>query len=235
MKHIDAANYRDLSRKAANILSAQVLLKPDCVLGLATGSTPVGAYRQLIEWYRKGDVSFAHTKSVNLDEYRGLPAQHKESYRHFMRESFFDDIDIDARNTHVPDGMAPDAAAECRRYDELIDSLGGIDLQLLGIGLNGHIGFNEPAEHFIMQTHCITLSESTRNANARFFDGDMDQVPKEAITMGMRHIMQARRILLIAGAEKRDILEQALYGPVTPQVPASLLQLHENLTVITCI
>jgi glucosamine-6-phosphate deaminase len=195
----------------------------------------VGAYRQLIEWYRKGDVSFAHTKSVTLDEYRGLPAQHKESYRHFMRENFFDDIDIDARNTHVPDGMAPDAAAECRRYDELIDSLGGIDLQLLGIGLNGHIGFNEPAEHFIMQTHCITLSESTRNANARFFDGDMDQVPKEAITMGMRHIMQARRILLIAGAEKRDILEQALYGPVTPQVPASLLQLHENLTVITCI
>lgn len=233
MKLIHAKDYRDMSRKAANILSAQVILKENSVLGLATGSTPIGTYQQLIEWYKKGDVSFAHAVTVNLDEYCAIPASHEQSYLSYMNANFFDHIDLRRENAHLPNGMAKSYEAECEAYDALIASLGGIDLQLLGIGPNGHIGFNEPDEQFIMGTHRARLSDATRLANARFFGGSAENVPEFAITMGIRHIMQAKRILLVAnGAQKLDVIDRALNGPVTPRLPASILQLHPDLTVI---
>ena len=232
MRIVKTESYERMSRQAANLISAQVIVKPDCVLGLATGSSPIGTYRQLVEWYRKGDVDFSQVKTVNLDEYVGLAADHPQSYRYFMEENFFRSVNLLPENTFLPDGMAVDLAEECRRYDALIDSLGGIDLQLLGIGHNGHIGFNEPDDHFTGQTFCVELKESTVRANTRFFDSE-DQVPRHAVTMGMKSIMQAKKIVLIAsGEDKKEILHQALFGPITPQVPASLLQLHPDLTVV---
>ncbi len=234
MRLIEAKNYADLSRKAANVISAQVILKPHAVLGLATGSTPIGAYRQLIEWYEKGDVDFSMTKSINLDEYVGLTGDNAQSYRHFMNENFFDHINIDKANTHVPNGVAEDLEAECKRYDALISSMGGIDLQVLGIGHNGHIGFNEPGDAFEKTTHLVNLGESTIQANSRFF-ASIAEVPKQAITMGIKSIMQAKKLLLVAnGPDKKEIMERALYGPVVPEVPASILQFHPNLTVVYC-
>jgi glucosamine-6-phosphate deaminase len=227
-----ARDYQDLSRKAANIISAQVIMKPDCVLGLATGSSPIGAYKQLVEWYEKGDLDFSEVRTVNLDEYKGLTGDNKESYRYFMNTNLFDHVNIDKANTNVPNGMAKNVEAECRRYDELIRSLGGIDLQLLGIGRNGHIGFNEPEEAFEKETHVVALTQSTIDANSRLFD-DPDDVPRYALTMGIKSIMQARRVLLIAsGEDKADAIHKSLFGPVTPQVPASILQMHNNLTVV---
>ncbi|HWR18795.1 MAG TPA: glucosamine-6-phosphate deaminase [Clostridia bacterium] len=233
MKLILSKDYHDMSRKAASVISAQVILKENSVLGLATGSTPIGAYKQLIEWYKKGDVSFKSAITVNLDEYCGLPVNHEQSYFHFMKAKLFDHIDLDSNNAHLPNGLAEDYQTECDAYDALIESLGGIDLQLLGIGDNGHIGFNEPDEQFIMTTHRVRLSNMTRRANARFFNDNPESVPQFAITMGMRHIMQAKKILLIAnGAKKIAVIDRALNGPVTPRLPASLLQLHPDLTVI---
>ncbi len=232
MKILYAENYQSMSRKAANILSAQIILEPDCILGLATGSTPLGTYRQLIDWYRKGDLDFSSCHTVNLDEYAGLSADDPQSYAWFMRENLFSQININPANTHLPDGTNQDADAECQRYNELIRSLGGVDLQLLGIGQNGHIGFNEPGSAFEKETHCVQLTASTIQANARFFKSPSD-VPTRAYTMGMKAIMQARKILLIAsGAAKAGILHEALFGPITPQVPASILQLHPNVTVV---
>lgn len=232
MKFITVDTYEKLSRQAANIISAQVILKPDSVLGLATGSSPLGTYKQLIEWYEKGDIDFSKVTSVNLDEYVGLDGTNDQSYRYFMNKNFFEHINIDINNTFVPNGCAVDLAEECRRYDEHIAKLGGIDLQLLGIGLDGHIGFNEPDKYFVKSTHVVELHESTIKANSRFF-ANIDEVPKRAITMGMVSIMQAKKILLIAsGKEKRDILEKAFYGPITPEIPASILQLHSDITVI---
>ena len=232
MKFITVSTYEKLSRQAANIISAQVILKPDSVLGLATGSSPLGTYKQLIEWYQKGDIDFSKVTSVNLDEYVGLDGGNDQSYRYFMNKNFFEHINIDLGNTFVPNGCAVDLAGEGRRYDEHIAELGGIDLQLLGIGLDGHIGFNEPDKYFVKSTHVVDLHESTIKANSRFFSNE-DEVPKKAITMGMVSIMQAKKILLIAsGKEKRDILEKAFYGPITPEIPASILQLHPDITVI---
>ncbi|NLJ30858.1 MAG: glucosamine-6-phosphate deaminase [Clostridiales bacterium] len=232
MKIISAPDYQSMSRKAANIISAQVILFPRSVLGLATGSTPVGVYQQLIEWYKKGDVDFSAVHSVNLDEYRGLSPEHSESYRFYMNTNFFNHINIPLQNTNVPNGLAPDVEEECRRYDHVIGDLGGIDLQLLGIGHTGHIGFNEPDEDFDKTTHCVKLKEQTIQANSRFFK-TMDEVPKYAITMGIKAIMQAKKILLVAnGASKADILYRSLFGPITPAVPASILQLHNDLTVV---
>ena len=234
MRIIEAKDYADLSRKAANVISAQVILEPHSVLGLATGSTPVGTYKQLIDWYNKGDIDFSKAKSVNLDEYIGLDGNNEQSYRYFMNKNFFEGINIKPENTYVPNGMAPDMEAECKRYDELIASLGGIDLQLLGIGHDGHIGFNEPGAAFEKTTHIVNLEETTIKANARFF-GSEDLVPRKAITMGIKSIMRSKRLLLIAnGPDKRDIMHKALYGPVTPLVPASILQIHPNLTVVYC-
>ncbi len=222
--------YEKMSRRAANIISAQVIQKPDAVLGLATGSSPLGVYKQLIEWYNKGDLDFKDVKSVNLDEYCGLSPEHDQSYRYFMNSNFFDHINIDKKNTYVPDGMCENWQTECENYDKLIRSLGGIDLQLLGIGFNGHIGFNEPSDHFELGTRRVTLTESTLKANSRFFpNGGM---PTHALTMGFKSILSAKKILLIAGPEKYDIVKRALKGPVTPEVPASILQLHDDVSVV---
>lgn len=232
MKIISALDYNGMSRKAANIISAQVILKPESVLGLATGSTPVGVYRQLVEWYRKGDLDFTRVRTVNLDEYSGLAPDHPQSYRHYMDENFFSQINITPENTYLPNGLAVDPGAECARYDRLISDLGGIDLQLLGIGHNGHIGFNEPDEAFGKMTHQVRLYPQTLEANARFF-ASPDEMPKYAYTMGIRAIMQARKILLVVnGSDKAEILRRALAGPVTPVVPGSILQLHPDVTVV---
>ena len=202
------------------------------MLGLATGSSPLGTYKQLIEWYEKGDIDFSKVTSVNLDEYVGLDGSNEQSYRYFMNKNFFEHINININNTFVPNGCAVDLAGEGKRYDEHIAELGGIDLQLLGIGLDGHIGFNEPDKYFVKSTHVVDLHESTIKANSRFF-ANIDDVPKRAITMGMVSIMQAKKILLIAsGKEKRDVLKKAFYGPITPEIPASILQLHPDITVI---
>lgn len=233
MKIIDTKDYADMSRKAANIISAQIILHTNSVIGLATGKTPIGVYEQLVDWYNKNDIDFSEVKTVNLDEYCGLGPDDKTSYRYFMNRNFFDKINIKKENTHIPNGLAKDFGEECQRYDELIKSLGGIDLQLLGIGHNGHIGFNEPGMDFEKMTHCIELSEQTRQSNSGYFPS-VDALPQRAITMGIRAIMQARKILLIAdGESKRDILRTALFGRVTPSVPASILQLHPGLTVVT--
>ena len=232
MNIIRAKDYQDMSRKAANIISAQIIMKPDCVLGLATGSTPVGTYRQLIEWYEKGDLDFSRVSTVNLDEYRGLTHIDPQSYYYFMQENLFDHVNIDKAATHVPDGTNPDAADACVKHEQIIKSLGGIDLQLLGLGNNGHIGFNEPGAAFEKETHLVDLAESTIRANARFFTS-IDEVPKQAYTMGIRTIMQAKKILVVVSGEgKADIVSRAFFGPVTPEVPASILQMHPDVTVV---
>ena len=232
MKFITTDTYENMSRQAANLISAQVIIKPDCVLGLATGSTPIGIYKQLIEWYNKGDIDFSKVTSINLDEYVGLDGSNDQSYRYFMNNNLFKHININLENTFVPNGCAGDLEAESKAYDQRIKEYGGIDLQLLGIGLDGHIGFNEPDEFFIKDTHVVDLDESTIKANSRFFESEAD-VPRKAITMGMASIIQAKKVLLVAnGANKKEILEKAFFGPITPEIPASILQLHPDLTVI---
>jgi glucosamine-6-phosphate deaminase len=232
MKIIRTRDYQHMSRQAANILSAQVILKPDAVLGLATGSSPLGIYRQLIEWYHKGDIDFSQVHTVNLDEYVGLSPEHEQSYAWFMRHNFFDGAQITPPQTNIPNGLAANEDEECRRYDGVIRSLGGIDLQLLGLGPNGHIGFNEPDRYFSKGTHCVDLTESTIKANSRLFEREED-VPRQAYTMGVQTIMYARMILVIASGEaKADAVRRMCYGPVDPECPASILQLHTNCVVI---
>lgn len=232
MKIIKAKDYEDMSRKAANIISAQVILKPDCVLGLATGSTPIGAYKQLAAWYEKGDVDFAEVSTYNLDEYRGLSHDDPQSYHYFMRENFFDHINIDLNNTHVPDGSNPDAATACSEYDKIVAAAGYPDLQLLGIGNNGHIGFNEPDTVFHKGTHVVDLTDSTIDANKRFF-ASRDEVPKQAITLGMGGIMRAKKVLLLAfGKGKAEAVRAMVNGEIDPKVPASILQLHADVTML---
>lgn len=232
MRVYRAKDYNDMSRKAANIISAQVILKPDCVLGLATGSSPIGTYKQLIEWYEKGDLDFSQVKSVNLDEYKGLTKENDQSYYYFMYNNLFKHINIDLNNTNVPDGTEPDSEKECSRYDKVIESVGGVDLQLLGLGHNGHIGFNEPEDTFPKLTHCVDLQESTIEANKRFF-ADVNDVPRQAYTMGIQTIMRARTILMVvSGEDKAQILHDALCGPITPHVPASILQLHNDVIIV---
>ena len=225
-------DYKAMSRRAANIISAQVITKPDSVLGLATGGTPVGAYQQLVEWYKKGDLSFAEIKTVNLDEYLGLSPHHEQSYRYFMQVNLFDHIDIKPENTHVLNGLAKDPQAECAAYNQLIRDLGGIDLQLLGMGHNGHIAFNEPGDDFGLETHVVTLTDRTIDANTRFFES-RDEVPRHALSMGIKNIMQARRILIVvSGEEKAETVCKAFAGTVTKDVPASVLQLHPDVTLV---
>ncbi|MEE0106328.1 MAG: glucosamine-6-phosphate deaminase [Lachnospiraceae bacterium] len=232
MRIYKAKDYEDMSRKAANIISAQVIMKPDCVLGLATGSTPIGLYKQLVEWFEKGDLDFSKVQTVNLDEYKGLNRENDQSYYYFMHDNLFDHINIPKENTHLPNGMEMDSEKECARYTKLIQSMGGVDLQLLGIGHNGHIGFNEPSESFDKEVHCVNLTQSTIEANKRFF-ASADDVPKQAYTMGIKTIMQAKKILIVANGEgKADIVRDAFFGPITPQVPASVLQLHNDVTLV---
>lgn len=232
MRIYKTKDYEDMSRKAANIISAQVIMKPDCVLGLATGSTPIGLYKQLVEWFEKGDLDFSKVQTVNLDEYKGLNRENDQSYYYFMHDNLFDHINIPEENTHLPNGMEMDSEKECARYTKLIQSMGGVDLQLLGIGHNGHIGFNEPSESFDKEVHCVNLTQSTIEANKRFF-ASADDVPKQAYTMGIKTIMQAKKILIVANGEgKADIVRDAFFGPITPQVPASVLQLHNDVTLV---
>ena len=233
MKIIRAKDYKDMSRKAANIISAQVIMKPNCVLGLATGGTPVGTYAQLVDWYNKGDIDFSEVTTVNLDEYRGLPKEHPESYWSFMHRNLFDHVNIDPAHINLPDGTNLDAEAECKRYDEVIRRVGGVDLQLLGIGHDGHIGFNEPHDAFDLGTHCVDLAQETIEANKRFFDGNEDLVPKQAYTMGIKTIMQARKVLVVAnGLAKAKAVKAVVSGPVTPECPGSILQMHPDCILV---
>ena len=232
MKIIRTKDYEEMSRKAANLISAQILLKPDCVLGLATGSTPIGIYDQLVEWYKKGDLDFSTVKTVNLDEYKGLTRDNEQSYYYFMHHHLFDRVNIDEENTHVPNGKVENGDEECLRYEALIASMGGVDLQLLGLGRNGHIGFNEPAADFPKITHCVDLTESTIEANKRFF-ASADEVPRQAYTMGIGTIMKADKILVVAnGEDKADAVAAMVQGKITPEVPASILQLHNNVILV---
>ena len=229
MRIIRTKNYDEMSRKAAAIIAAQVIHKPDCVLGLATGGTPVGTYKNLVEWYKSGDLDFSEVSTVNLDEYRGLPREHRESYWSFMHRNLFDHVNIPQDRINLPDGTNMDADAECKRYDAVIASMGGVDLQLLGIGHDGHIGFNEPGDEFVSGTNIVTLTDMTIDANTRFFEKRED-VPRQAITLGNRNIMAAKRIILLAtGKGKARAIAQAIKGNITPKMPASLLQVHPNV------
>jgi len=232
MKYYCFEEYARMSERAAMVVMAAVVEREDAVLGLATGSTPIGLYDRLSEWCAQGLVDFSKVRTVNLDEYCGLAPDDPQSYRYFMNARLFSRINIPPGNTHVPNGMAQDLDAECARYDQLIEELGGIELQLLGLGHDGHIGFNEPGDTFEKGTNVVTLTPETIRANARFFR-DESEVPRRAITMGMKAIMKARKILLIvSGGDKRDILEKAIHGDVTPEVPASILQMHPDVTVM---
>ena len=232
IRFICAKDYDGMSKKAANIIGAQIINKPNCVLGLATGSTPIGVYAHLVEGYEKGDLDFSSVKSVNLDEYRGLSHDNAQSFYYFMHEHLFSKVNIDKNHTYVPDGMIADAKEACKKYDEIIESMGGVDLQLLGMGHNGHIGFNEPGEVFVKETNCVTLAQSTIEANARFFSSK-EEVPTEAYTMGIQNIMRAKRILVVVNGEgKADIVEKAFFGDITPWCPASILQLHPDVIVV---
>lgn len=232
MRIYKAKDYEEMSQKAANIIAAQVVLKPECVLGLATGSTPIGTYSRLVEKYEKGDLDFSKVTTVNLDEYKGLPRENDQSYYYFMHENLFDKVNIDPASTNLPDGTKEDSDEECARYEALIQSLGGVDLQLLGLGHNGHIGFNEPADVFEKDTHCVDLQERTIEANKRFF-ASADDVPRQAYTMGIGTIMRAKKILVVvSGEDKAETVAKAFFGPVTPQVPASILQMHPDVTVV---
>lgn len=232
MKIIKAKDYNDMSRKAANIIAAQVIMKPDCVLGLATGSTPIGTYARLVEQYEQGDLDFSGVTTVNLDEYKGLNRENDQSYYYFMHDHLFSKVNIDLKRTFLPDGMEPDAQKACQDYDRVIAAAGGVDIQLLGLGHNGHIGFNEPGEVFKAQTHCVDLTESTIAANKRFFASE-EEVPRQAYTMGIKTIMQAKRIVVVvSGRDKAEILKAAVEGPISPAVQASVLQLHNHVTIV---
>ncbi|MGN1157552.1 MAG: glucosamine-6-phosphate deaminase [Agathobacter sp.] len=232
IRFICTKDYDDMSRKVANIIGAQIICKPDSVLGLATGSTPIGAYSRLVEGYENGDLDFSKVVSVNLDEYRGLSHDNDQSYYYFMYKHLFSKVNIDIKNTHIPDGMIADADEACKQYDEIIKNIGTIDLQLLGMGHNGHIGFNEPGDAFAKRTNCVKLAQSTIDANARFFRS-REEVPTQAYTMGVGTIMNAKKILVaVSGEDKAAIVEKAFFGDITPQVPASVLQLHPNVIVV---
>lgn len=232
MRIIETENYEKMSAVAAGIIAGQIMLKPNCVLGLATGSSPIGTYNELVKQCDAGILDFSEVRTVNLDEYCGLTPENDQSYRYFMNTNLFDRVNINKENTHLPSGIAADMEEECRRYEQQVADLGYADLQLLGIGHNGHIGFNEPDDNFPCCVHQVNLTESTINANSRLFEKKED-VPTKAITMGIGTIMKAKKILLIAGADKAEIIKKTVYGPVTPEVPASILQLHPDVTIVT--
>lgn len=231
MKIILAKDYEELSEKAAEIMLAVIRSTPSAVLGLATGTTPLGLYARLIEDHKANGTDYRHIRTVNLDEYKGLPASHEQSYAYFMRHNLFEGLGIAPEQTNIENGTAEDEAEECARYDALLDAMPR-DIQLLGLGSNGHIAFNEPQTPFGSGTHVVSLAESTIKDNARLF-ASQDEVPKKAFTMGIRHIMQAKRILILAsGANKAEAVFRMAKGPVTEDVPASVLQLHPDCTLI---
>ena len=229
---IKAADPKEVGKLAADLFEALIRTKPACVIGLATGSTPLPLYQELIAREKAGKIDFTRVRSANLDEYKGLASDHPQSYRRFMQENLFDHISIKPENTIVPDGLAEDVQAMCEAYERQIEAWGGVDLQLLGIGHDGHIGFNEPADHFPGMTHEVELTAMTRDANKRFF-ASLDEVPTAAFTMGIGTVMAAKKIVMVVtGADKHDILMKSFFGPVTPEVPASILQFHPDVTVI---
>lgn len=231
IKIIPAENTVEIGKNAADVVTEILKNKSNAVLGLATGSSPIEMYKELIRRCKSGEISFKNVKTVNLDEYVGLEPTHDQSYAYFMNENLFDHVDIDKSNTNLPSGLAKDPEAECERYDAVIESMGGVDLQVLGIGNNGHIGFNEPADSFSYGTNCVELTASTIDANSRFF-ASRDLVPTRAITMGIGQIMKAKKILLVAnGKGKAEILEKALFGEITPRVPASILRFADDVVV----
>lgn len=232
MNLIKTDSYEAMSKEAAKLIAAQMIAKPNSILGLATGSSPIGTYKELIRMNKAGEIDFSDITTVNLDEYVGLPRENDQSYYYFMNDNLFNHVNIDKARTHVPSGMAADAEEECSGYEALIQSLGGVDLQLLGLGHNGHIGFNEPDVDFSKVTHCVDLQESTIQANKRFF-ASINDVPRKAYTMGIGTIMRAKKIVMVvSGADKADIVCKAFAGPVTPSVPASILQFHQDVTII---
>ncbi len=231
IKIILSETVKDVGARAADVVTELLLAKPNAVLGLATGSSPIEMYTELAKRNQAGKISFKNVKSVNLDEYVGLSPEHDQSYAYFMSKNLFDKVDIDKNNTNLPNGLAKDPEAECKRYDAVVASMGGIDLQVLGIGLNGHIGFNEPSDTFTEGTGLVDLTPSTIDANSRFFK-DRSDVPTQAFSMGVGQIMSAKKILLIAnGKAKAEILERSLFGEVTPRVPASILQRAKDVVV----
>lgn len=232
MRIIKARDYDEVGRKAANIIFSVMTEKPDCVLGLATGSSPVGIYKELVRHYEEGDLDFSKVTTVNLDEYKGLDREDPQSYAYYMRENLFFHVNIRPEKTFLPDGREADSQKACEAYNQILRQAGQQDLQLLGIGHDGHIGFNEPADHFPKETHCVDLAEPTIEANARFFES-REQVPTQAYTMGIQNIMAAKQILMVAnGKGKAKILKEAFQGPITPQIPASILQLHPNVILV---
>lgn len=232
MKLITCKNYEEISAVAADIVADVMKAKPDCVLGLATGSTPVGMYKKLIEKNAAGEIDFSAVTTVNLDEYYPIAPDNDQSYRYFMNENLFNYVNIDKNRTYVPDGLADDPAAACEAYEEIVARVGGADIQVLGIGQNGHIGFNEPAEALDVKTHVTGLTESTIKANARFFASEAD-VPTKALTMGIGTILGAKKIIILAnGAAKHDAISTMLAGGLTTACPASMLNLHNDVTVI---
>ena len=232
MRIIKTKSYEEMSKKAANIIASVVTLKPDCMLGLATGSSPIGTYDELVKKYEAGDLDFSEVTTVNLDEYKGLPKENEQSYYYFMHEYLFDKVNINPEKTYLPDGTNLNSEEEAARYEALVQSLGTVDLQLLGLGRNGHIGFNEPSDSFAQVTHCVDLTQSTIDANKRFFASEAD-VPRQAYTMGIGTILQAKKILLVAnGEDKAEAVKNTLFGPITPYVPASILQIHPDVTIV---
>lgn len=232
MRVIITVNYDEMSKKAAEIVKKQIKEKPNTVLGLATGSTPLGMYKHLIEMYKRGEIDFSNVITFNLDEYIGLSPDHPQSYHYFMFHNFFNHINIKKENVHIPNGIAEDLEEECRKYEEEIEKAGGIDLQILGIGINGHIGFNEPDESIETKTHVVTLTEKTINANKRFFKS-AEEVPRKAITMGLGSIMKAKKIVLLAsGKNKAEAIKETIKGQLTTKVPATVLALHHDVTII---
>lgn len=225
-------DYDEMSKKVASVIAAQIVADPASTLGLATGSTPVGTYGYLKKWYEAGILDFSGITTMNLDEYKGISRENSQSYYYFMKENLFSHVNIKEENTYIPDGEREDGQKVCEEYEELVRSVGGVDLQLLGIGRNGHIGFNEPADYFEEKCHCVTLADSTIEANKRFFK-TASEVPGQAYTMGIGTIMSAGKIVLLAGGEdKAEALYQTILGPVTPLVPASVLRLHQNVVII---
>lgn len=232
MRIIKVKDYDELSRKAANIIGSQIILKPEGVIGLATGSTPIGTYKYLVKMYKEGIIDFENVTSFNLDEYLGLDEKSDQSYIYFMKENLFNKVNIKDININIPNGKSEDVEKECKEYEQRISTKGGVDLQLLGIGRNGHIGFNEPDVKFEAMTHLVHLDKDTIEANSRFFNS-IEEVPKKAISMGIKTIMHAKKVVLLASGEnKAQTIYDMIYGPITPELPASILQLHNDVTII---
>ena len=232
MRIYETADYNEMSLKAADIMASQIISKPDSVLGLATGSTPEGMYQELIARYNRGEIDFSKVHTINLDEYVGLDFDNEQSYHYYMENKLFRHVNLVSNNCHLLDGMEKDSQKECSKYEELIQELGSIDLQLLGVGENGHIGFNEPNTHFSKGTHLVALTPNTIEVNSRFFK-NKDEVPHYAYTLGIKNIMDVKKILfMVNGKRKAKILRQIIAGPITPKVPASILQLHKDVTIV---